>query len=362
MSPNVGSPIPKLPSGGFPRIGSARSSPRASRSGPSGLEAGPSGASSRGSRDLTSVVAGTGVASGASINTDGPEALFGAYHPSGRRRLEYGGMDASETTGLLAGAQAYGGGGGGYGAGEDEYYSSDEEGPGIGALISGGGGGGGQEDDEFDLALEAKYAERNKSSFAQASFNAVNLLLGVGLLSLPYALKVSGWVVGISVLLLLCLVTNYTGKLLGRMMAIDPVNIRTYPDIGTAAFGMRGRLFISVVFFLELIVAGTSFLLLVADNLGELFPKFADGSEWRFLLIATCIVLPSVWLRNLSWLSYFSLLGIISSLWLTATILYEGGSRAHAPGSYRDPATTDVVTPYRDVGLAFGLLMVGFAG
>ena len=59
------------------------------------------------------------------------------------------------------------------------------------------------------------------SSFGQTAFNATNTLMGVGLLSLPYTLRLSGW---FGVLLLVCIaaLTRYTAKLLGRIMEYVP--------------------------------------------------------------------------------------------------------------------------------------------
>ena len=59
-------------------------------------------------------------------------------------------------------------------------------------------------------------------NFFQASFNAVNLLLGVGVLSLPFAVRTSGWAVAVPLLALLSVMTNYTGKLLGRCIEFQP--------------------------------------------------------------------------------------------------------------------------------------------
>ena len=56
---------------------------------------------------------------------------------------------------------------------------------------------------------------RGNSTTAQAMANSVNILLGVGLLSVPYALQQGGWA-GLGVLGILGVTTNYTGKILIR--------------------------------------------------------------------------------------------------------------------------------------------------
>lgn len=49
------------------------------------------------------------------------------------------------------------------------------------------------------------------ATFFQSVVNVINILSGVGLLSLPFALRKSGWA-GLGVLWLMGFVTNYTGK------------------------------------------------------------------------------------------------------------------------------------------------------
>lgn len=77
------------------------------------------------------------------------------------------------------------------------------------------------------------------------SFNAaINALCGIGILSTPYALKEGGWC-SLFLLLLFGIITFYTGILLKKCLDSSP-GIETYPDIGQAAFGMLGRIFIAV--------------------------------------------------------------------------------------------------------------------
>lgn len=60
-------------------------------------------------------------------------------------------------------------------------------------------------------APEPAETAQGTSSFVQAVLNVVNVMMGVGLLSLPFALKSSGWI-GIGLLWLMGIVTNYTGE------------------------------------------------------------------------------------------------------------------------------------------------------
>lgn len=79
---------------------------------------------------------------------------------------------------------------------------------------------------------------------------AINVLCGIGLLSTPYALKQGGWW-SLAILFIFGIITCFTGILLKRCLETSP-RLQTYPDIGQAAFGIPGRIFLSVSLKLDI--------------------------------------------------------------------------------------------------------------
>ncbi|XP_027073765.1 amino acid transporter AVT1I isoform X1 [Coffea arabica] len=167
------------------------------------------------------------------------------------------------------------------------------------------------------------------TSFYKTCFNGLNALSGVGILSVPYALSSGGW---FSLMLLLVIASSalYTGLLIQRCMDMDP-SIRSYPDIGERAFGAKGRALVSIVMNTELYMVATGFLILEGDNLYNLLPDvnfeiggLKIGGRESFVIMVGLIILPTVWLNNMSILSYISASGVVASLLLLCSIFWAG--------------------------------------
>ncbi|GLJ50693.1 hypothetical protein SUGI_1080040 [Cryptomeria japonica] len=176
---------------------------------------------------------------------------------------------------------------------------------------------------------DSGYGNSEGSSFIRASINGMNVLAGVGILSTPYALFNGGWM-GISILFLFALICCYTGVLLKRCMDVN-TQIRSYPDIAHTAFGQTGRIVVSILLYLELYSFAVEFLILEGDNLAQLFPKMAMSiagksldAHQSFVLLAALIILPTVWLRNLSLLSYISAGGVVASVVVVLAVAWVG--------------------------------------
>ncbi|KAF9626179.1 hypothetical protein IFM89_031306 [Coptis chinensis] len=167
------------------------------------------------------------------------------------------------------------------------------------------------------------------TTFLRTCVNGLNALSGVGILSIPYALSEGGWL-SLIFLLVTAIVLCYTGLLLRRCMDAHS-QIRTYPDIGELAFGYKGRVLVALFMYLELYLVAVEFLILEGDNLNKLFPNMGFkvggmkiGGKQGFTVLASVIILPTTWLRNLGLFAYVSAGGVLASAIVVASVFWAG--------------------------------------
>jgi len=145
-----------------------------------------------------------------------------------------------------------------------------------------------------------------QSTLPQTIFNSVNVLVGVGLLSLPLAFKYSGWIVGCLFFTFSVVCTQYSAKLLAKCLDVDS-SLITFADLAYVSFGHSARIATSILFSLELIAANVALVILFGDSLDALIPGLGILG-WK---VICCIVLIPLSFLPLRLLSFTSILGIL---------------------------------------------------
>ncbi|KAL2022282.1 hypothetical protein VTK56DRAFT_5680 [Thermocarpiscus australiensis] len=210
-----------------------------------------------------------------------------------------------------------------------------------------------EQDGKFVLTVEGQ------STLPQTVFNSTNVLIGVGLLSLPMGFKYAGWLPGMITLFLCAAVTGWTARILAKCMDQDP-SLITFSDLAFISFGRKARIATSVLFWLELLAASVALIVLFADSLDLLFPGVLSVTGWK--IICALILIPLNFLP-LRLLSFTSAVGIFSCLTIVLILLLDGFLKPTAPGSLLEPAKTYLFPAnWLTLPLSFGLLMSPWGG
>ncbi|KIH90688.1 solute carrier family 32 (vesicular inhibitory amino acid transporter) [Sporothrix brasiliensis 5110] len=210
-----------------------------------------------------------------------------------------------------------------------------------------------EEDGKIVLTVEGQ------STLPQTVFNSINVLIGVGLLSLPMGIKYAGWICGMLILFLAAAVTAYTARLLAKCMDLDPVVI-TFSDLAFISFGPRARLVTSLLFTVELMAACVALIVLFADSLDLLFPGLLSLVEWK---IVCCLIMIPLNFLPMRLLSVTSIIGIVSCFSIAAIVVIDGFTKKTTPGSLIEPAVTYLFPAnWLTLPLSFGLLMSPWGG
>ncbi|OWM70973.1 hypothetical protein CDL15_Pgr013154 [Punica granatum] len=198
-------------------------------------------------------------------------------------------------------------------------------------------------------------------SFAHAVINMVGMLIGLGQLSTPYALENGGWA-SVFLLIFLGVICAYTSHLLGKSLEKNPKS-RSYTDIGHHAYGQKGQVLAATFIYLEIFLALVSYTISLHDNLGTIFEHVQVFPRWRLMsssqlltLIAVLVALPSLWLRDLSSISFLSSGGILMSM-----VIFGSVALTAIFGGVRSNHTIPVLQ-IRNIPAISGLYVFSYAG
>lgn len=201
-------------------------------------------------------------------------------------------------------------------------------------------------------------APSGQSNLFQTVFNSTNVLLGVGLLSLPLGIKHAGWLAGIALLVFSAVATAYTAKILARCLDTDKT-LATYADIAYASYGARACRGTRVLFSFIMIAACVALVILFGDTMNLLIPSLTV-LQWK---IVCGVLLVPLHFVPFSLLSYASVIGVAASLGLVLLTILAGILKTDSPGSLRNPARTSLYPEsWTTLPLSFGLIMSPWGG
>jgi len=223
-----------------------------------------------------------------------------------------------------------------------------------------------------------------KATFGQCIFNMANILMGVGMLGLPYIFRAAGWIGGAFVTLSFSAVAYRTSVLLGRELNGDHRScelfddsknsavrlrkpIKSFPDIARESFGQGGTIILSFVLYFELFSCLCIFFVTLGDHLYTLFPHIPTSRH--MINVSFILAIPTALLRTPRLLSYLSAVGTVATIFVVSTVagsaIYSGDiseAVAEKKGVDVHLSGTHELWDTSGLSIAFGLIAYTFSG
>ncbi|XP_013379139.1 putative sodium-coupled neutral amino acid transporter 11 [Lingula anatina] len=153
-----------------------------------------------------------------------------------------------------------------------------------------------------------------RSTLPMATFNFINSIIGSGIIGMPYALKQAGVGLGIILIILVAIITDYSVMLLIHGGQIS--NTNSYQGLVQSAFGRPGFFILTIMQFLYPFIAMISYNVIIGDTITKVMLRFFGyyisgtivGTRHFVIVVVTLLVLLPVSLyRDIAKLAVASL-------------------------------------------------------
>eukprot|EP00762_Andalucia_godoyi_P001053 ANDGO_01928.mRNA.1 Amino acid transporter ANT1 len=160
---------------------------------------------------------------------------------------------------------------------------------------------------------------------AKTTFTLIAVIAGAGLLSLPYAVRLAGWI-AIPLMAFTCMVSNNTAESIARMMITH--NLHSFPEIGQKAFGAFGKYVIMFVHKCTLVGIGILYLVLAGINVKSIAIAYSSNnssipgvSVW--IAICGVVILPVMYIRHIHEAPLLTLFGACASGFAAIAVIID---------------------------------------
>ncbi|XP_023708896.1 putative sodium-coupled neutral amino acid transporter 11 isoform X2 [Cryptotermes secundus] len=170
------------------------------------------------------------------------------------------------------------------------------------------------------------------SSLPLASFNYINSIIGSGIIGIPYALHQAGFGIGLFLLILVALATDYSLVLMIRSGHLS--GAFSYQGLMEAAFGKPGFILLSLLQFIYPFIAMVSYNVAVGDTLTKVLMRLAGAGadsllSHRKVVVALATILitaPLCLYRDIAKLAKVSFLSLVFVIIILIAILLRLGT------------------------------------
>ena len=215
----------------------------------------------------------------------------------------------------------------------------------------------------LSISLLAKPSDDRHASVFLAGWNVSNLIQGTGILGIPYAVAQGGWA-AVASIFLAAGICCYTGKILINCLYEE--SKKTYikrrlrvnfPEVGEAVFKKRGHNLVACVQMFELFGAVIMYIILLGTVLADLLKASTNLGPSEWAAISCIVVLPALFIRRMSVLSWLSMISVFALLGSIVTLIAFGFTKIHDWKLTNIPPFNPTTFP-----IGFGIIAFSYCG
>ena len=204
--------------------------------------------------------------------------------------------------------------------------------------------------------------DRHVSSLI-AGWSISSVIQGTGILGIPFAVQQGGWV-GVAMIFIVAWICGHTAKLLIRSMyetsrySGSKHRIRVnFPEIGNAAFGKPGRVFVEVIQTIEMFGVTIMCIILLGATTKDLLKGTLELSFDETAAVTSIFILPLLFVKRVSIISILSAVAGVSCVLAVITFL------AFATYHHTEWRLSNIQTfNYQTFPIGFGVIVLSYCG
>eukprot|EP00602_Paraphysomonas_sp_CaronLab_P000044 CAMPEP_0185027530 /NCGR_PEP_ID=MMETSP1103-20130426/12686_1 /TAXON_ID=36769 /ORGANISM="Paraphysomonas bandaiensis, Strain Caron Lab Isolate" /LENGTH=493 /DNA_ID=CAMNT_0027561579 /DNA_START=35 /DNA_END=1513 /DNA_ORIENTATION=- len=187
------------------------------------------------------------------------------------------------------------------------------------------------------------------SGIIGASFNLVNSIIGAGIVALPFAVKECGMVMGITLLVVLAFMIDFS------VIVLVECGIKTgkknLEELSLSLFGVGGYNIAAIIMFCYSYGSIIACMVVIGDTVPSSLRHLTGmnstffNRELLMTIAGVVIILPLCLLRNISSLSSASFVSLSAVLLLVIIVAVAGPSEAADQGLEFDPSDVTFMSP-----------------
>eukprot|EP01135_Chromosphaera_perkinsii_P012205 Nk52_evm24s2612 gene=Nk52_evmTU24s2612 len=168
---------------------------------------------------------------------------------------------------------------------------------------------------DIDAFEDLENDSERQSSVTRTVVNQVAAMIGLGILGLPNATALSGWLFGGIFLVLSSVFAGICSILISDCMLYgNPVKVmKTYAELGEYAFGKVGKWVTHICVYATCVGASLLYLIIANDMAKSAFGENVM-SDIAWSVVNASILFPLIMLKNYNTVYYIGLLGVIGSV------------------------------------------------